>query len=166
MKDLSIVQKYMVCTVNEKGVFPFASVEERTLGLVAAGLLELEMEGSISIDGRKVSVSGKLPEHRPYLEPLYAFIQEKQKVKIDVVVDAYNFSWTDKRLKALWNAVGSSLVKLEAATPCKAGLLGKQTGYLPAPEEVRSVVEQMRANCWRTARSATTPRRWSSCWNR
>lgn len=145
MKDLSIVQKYMVCTVNEKGGFPFASVEERTLGLVAAGLLELEMEGSISIDGRKVSVSGRLPEHRPYLEPLYAFIQEKQKVKIDVVVDAYNFSWTDKRLKALWNAVGSSLVKLEAATPCKAGLLGKQTGYLPAPEEVRSVVEQMRA---------------------
>ena len=62
-----------------------------------------------------------------------------------MVVDAYNFSWTDKRLKALWNAVGSSLVKLEAATPCKAGLLGKQTGYLPAPEEVRSVVEQMRA---------------------
>ena len=53
MKDLSIVQKYMVCTVNEKGVFPFASVEERTLGLVAAGLLELEMGGSISIDGRK-----------------------------------------------------------------------------------------------------------------
>ena len=145
MKDLSIVQKYMVCTVNEKGVFPFASVEERTLGLVAAGLLELEMEGSISVDGRKVSVSGKLPEHRPYLEPLYAFIQEKQKVKIDVVVDAYNFSWTDKRLKALWNAVGESLVKLEAAAPCKAGLLGKQTGYLPAPEEVRSVVEQMRA---------------------
>ena len=39
MKDLSILQKYMVCTVNEKGVFPFASVEERILGLVAAGLL-------------------------------------------------------------------------------------------------------------------------------
>ena len=55
MKDLSILQKYMVCTVNEKGVFPFASVEERILGLVAAGLLELEMEGCITIRGRKIS---------------------------------------------------------------------------------------------------------------
>lgn len=145
MRDLSIVQKYMVCTVNEKGVFPFASVEERILGLVAAGLLELEMEGCVAIHGRKVSTAGKLPARRTYLEPLYTFIQEKQGVKIDVVVDAYNFSWTDKRLKPLWSAVGESLVKLEAATPCKAGLLGKQIGYQPAPGVVQSVVEQMRA---------------------
>ena len=104
MKDLSILQKYMVCTVNEKGVFPFASVEERILGLVAAGLLELEMEGCITIRGRKIAAAGRLPAHRTYLEPLYAFIQEKQEVKADVVVDAYNFSWTDKRLKALWRS--------------------------------------------------------------
>ena len=140
MKDLSILQKYMVCTVNEKGVFPFASVEERILGLVAAGLLELEMEGCITIRGRKIAAAGRLPAHRTYLEPLYAFIREKQEVKADVVVDAYNFSWTDKRLKALWGAVGESLV-----APCKAGLLGKQTGYQPAPGVVQSVVEQMRA---------------------
>ena len=149
MKDLSIVQKYMVCTVNEKGVFPFASVEERTLGLVAAGLLELEMEGSISIDGRKVSVSGRLPEHRPYLEPPGRIWSPSMRL-----------SRKNKRSRSTWwwmpitsagRTSGSkrcgtrSLVKLEAATPCKAGLLGKQTGYLPAPEEVRSVVEQMRA---------------------
>ena len=145
MKDLSILQKYMVCTVNEKGVFPFASVEERILGLVAAGLLELEMEGCITIRGRKISVAGGLPARRTYLEPLYAFIREKQEVKADVVVDAYNFSWTDKRLKALWGAVGESLVEAGAASPCKAGLLGKQTGYQPAPGVVQSVVEQMRA---------------------
>ena len=145
MKDLSILQKYMVCTVNEKGVFPFVSVEERILGLVAAGLLELEMEGCITIRGRKISAAGRLPARRTYLEPLYAFIREKQEVKADVVVDAYNFSWTDKRLKALWGAVGESLVEADAAAPCKAGLLGKQTGYRPAPGVVQSVVEQMRA---------------------
>ena len=72
------------------------------------------------------------------------FIREKQEVKADVVVDAYNFSWTDKRLKALWGAVGESLVEADAAAPCKAGLLGKQTGYQPAPGVVQSVVEQMR----------------------
>ena len=103
------------------------------------------MEGCITIRGRKIAAAGRLPAHRTYLEPLYAFIQEKQEVKADVVVDAYNFSWTDKRLKALWGAVGESLVKLGAAAPCKAGLLGKQTGYQPAPGVVQSVVEQMRA---------------------
>ena len=62
-----------------------------------------------------------------------------------MVVDAYNFSWTDKRINELRDAVGSSLVQLGAASACKAGLLGKQAGYLPGPETVRSVVEQMRA---------------------
>ena len=88
MKDLSILQKYMVCTVNEKGVFPFVSVEERILGLVAAGLLELEMEGCITIRGRKISVAGGLPARRPYLEPLYAVIREKQEGKAVVVGEA------------------------------------------------------------------------------
>ena len=145
MKDLSIVQKYMVCTVNDKGVFPFASVEERTLGLVAGALLELQMEGCIAVDGKKVSVAGALPQDKWYLKPLYDFIREKQSVKLYVVVDAYNFSWTDKRINELRDAVGSSLVQLGAASACKAGLLGKQAGYLPGPETVRSVVEQMRA---------------------
>ena len=145
MKDLSIVQKYMVCTVNDKGVFPFASVEERTLGLVAGALLELQMEGCIAVDGKKVSAAGALPQDKGYLKPLYDFIREKQSVKLYVVVDAYNFSWTDKRINELRDAVGGSLVQLGAASACKAGLLGKQAGYLPGPETVRSVVEQMRA---------------------
>ena len=145
MKDLSIVQKYMVCTVNDKGVFPFASVEERTLGLVAGALLELQMEGCIAVDGKKVSVAGALPQDKGYLKPLYDFIREKQSAKLHVVVDAYNFSWTDKRINELRDAVGGSLVQLGAASACKAGLLGKQAGYLPGPETVRSVVEQMRA---------------------
>ena len=145
MKDLSIVQKYMVCTVNDKGVFPFASVEERTLGLVAGALLELQMEGCIAVDGKKVSVAGALPQDKGYLKPLYDFIREKQSVKLYVVVDAYNFSWTDKRINELRDAVGGSLVQLGAASACKAGLLGKQAGYLPGPETVRSGVEQMRA---------------------
>ena len=156
MKDLSIVQKYMVCTVNEKGVFPFASVEERTLGLVAAGLLELEMEGSISIDGRKVSVSGKLPEHRPYLEPPGRIWSPSMRLSRKNKRSRSTWWWMpitsagrtsgSKRCGTRWGARWSSWRRRRPARPaCWAGLLGKQTGYLPAPEEVRSVVEQMRA---------------------
>lgn len=145
MKDLSVTQKYMLCALNEKGVFPFASVAERTLCLVAAALLELKMEGCITVDGKKVSVAGALPAERGYLKPLYTFIREKQGVKLHVVVDAYNFSWTDKRLRVLWDTLGESLVRQEEATPCKAGLLGGKTGYQPAPGAVQAVVEEMRA---------------------
>ena len=136
MKDLSIVQKYMVCTVNDKGVFPFASVEERTLGLVAGALLELQVEGCIAVDGKKVSAAGALPQDKGYLKPLYDFIREKQSVKLYMVVDAYNFSWTDKRINELRDAVGGSLVQLGAASACKAGLLGKQIGRASCRERV------------------------------
>ena len=145
MKDLSILQKYMVCTVNEKGVFPFVSVEERILGLVAAGLLELEMEGCITIRGRKISAAGRLPAHRTYLEPLYAFIREKQEVKADVVVDAYNFSWTDKRLKALWGAVENRWSRRTRQRPARLGCWANRPATSRPPGVVQSVVEQMRA---------------------
>ena len=65
--------------------------------------------------------------------------------KLHAVVDAYGLSFSDKRLHALRDAVGASLVEAGAAVPCQAGLLGRQSGYCPTPEAVRSVVEQMRA---------------------
>ena len=147
MKDLSVVQKYMLCALGDRGTFPLMSSDDRALCLVAAGLLELEMEGSIAVDGKKVTAAGKLPAGRGYLAPLYDFIVEKQPVKLHAVVDAYglSFSFSDKRLNELREAVGQSLVEAKAAEPCKAGLLGRQTGYQPVPEAVRSVVEEMRA---------------------
>ena len=144
MKDLSVVQKYMLCALGDKGLFPLVSADERSLCLVAAAVLELQMEGCVAAEGKKLSVAGKLPEGRAYLAPLYTFICEKQPVKLNAVVDAYCLSFSDKRLNELRNAVGQSLVEAEAAAPCKAGLLGKQ-GYLPAAGAVQSVVEQMRA---------------------
>ena len=145
MKDLSIVQKYFVCSVNEKGVFPFVSADERALCLVAAALLELQMEGGVTVADKKLSAAGSLPAGREYLRPLYDFIREKQPVKLHAVVDAYVLSFSDKRLHALRDAVGASLVEAGAAVPCQAGPLGRQSGYCPTPEAVRSVVEQMRA---------------------
>ena len=115
MKDLSIVQKYFVCSVNEKGVFPFVSADERALCLVAAALLELQMEGGVTVADKKLSAAGSLPAGREYLRPLYDFIREKQPVKLHAVVDAYGLSFSDKRLHALRDAVGASLVEAGAA---------------------------------------------------
>ena len=145
MKDLSVVQKYMLCALGDRGMFPLMSSDERALCLVAAAVLELQMEGCVATDGKKLLAAGKLPAGRAYLKPLYDFICEKQPVKLYAVVDAYSFSFSDKRLNELREAVGRSLVEAEAAEPCKAGLLGGKTGYQPVPEAVRSVVEEMRA---------------------
>ena len=49
MKDMTLTQQYFTCAVNGKGKIPGLSTE-RQVCLLAAGLLELQMEGCISID--------------------------------------------------------------------------------------------------------------------
>ena len=43
MKDLSIIQEYTICAVNEKGKFPALSTE-KAVCFVTAGILELRLE--------------------------------------------------------------------------------------------------------------------------
>ena len=49
MKDMTLTQEYFTCAVNSKGKISSLSIE-RQVCLLAAGLLELQMEGCISID--------------------------------------------------------------------------------------------------------------------
>lgn len=144
MMDLSVMQEYMLCAVNDKGVLPAMDTEKQVC-LVAAGLLELQLEGCIVIEGKTLRAAAPLPESRPYLKPLDDFIREKSTMKVSSLVEAYCLSFTDKRLRALWDAVGQSLVSLGLAEPGKAGLLGSKTAYVPRREAVGSVVEMLRA---------------------
>lgn len=144
MKDLSIMQKYMVCALDQKGNFSPASTE-RAVCLVAAGLLELRLEGCIDLEGRRARAAGPLPQGRRYLEPLYEEIARKPEVKLDSLVETYCMSVTDRRFHELKDGVGASLTELGLAEERRAGLLGNQRGYVCPPEAVRPVVEQMRA---------------------
>ena len=49
MKDMTLTQEYFICAVNGKGKISGFSTEKQVC-LVAAGLLELQMEGCICID--------------------------------------------------------------------------------------------------------------------
>lgn len=88
MKDLSIIQKYLLCAVNEKGTLSDLSTEKQVC-FVAAGLLELQLGGCLALEGKKAEVTGPLPENRRYLKPLYDFIAEKSPVKVEKIVEAY-----------------------------------------------------------------------------
>ena len=144
MKDLSIIQKYLLCAVSEKGTLSDVSTEKQVC-FVAAGLLELQLAGCLTLAGKKAEVTGPLPEDRQYLRPLYDFIAEKSPVKIEKVVEAYRIAFTDKRMNELLAAVGGSLIALGLAEEGKTGLLGRKAVYMSDREAVRSVVEELRA---------------------
>ena len=59
MRDLTLSQEYLLCAVNEKGRLPHLGVE-RTVCLVAAALLELQLEGCVAVDKKYVTVTGPL----------------------------------------------------------------------------------------------------------
>ena len=69
MRDLTLSQEYLLCAVNEKGRLPHLGVE-RTVCLVAAALLELQLEGCVAVDKKYVTVTGPLPEGQAHLRPL------------------------------------------------------------------------------------------------
>lgn len=146
MKDLSIIQEYTILAVNKKGKIP-ALCTEKAVCFVAAGILELRLEKCISIDGKKLTVIGELPANRQYLKPLYDFIAQKAPVKLEKVIESYNFSLTDKRSVQLMESVGGSLVQLALAQEGRGGLfgLGNKKSYIPTQEAVRLVVEMLRA---------------------
>ena len=89
MKDLSIIQKYLLCAVSEKGTLSDVSTEKQVC-FVAAGLLELQLAGCLSLEGKKAEITGPLPKSRQHLRPLYDFIAEKSPMKIEKVVEAYS----------------------------------------------------------------------------
>ena len=143
MKDLSIIQEYTICAVNKNGKFPAFSVE-KAVCFVAAGILELRLEKCISIDGKKLDITGELPANRQYLKPLYNVIAQKAPVRLERVIEAYNYCLTHKHSDQLMESVGISLMQLGLAKEGRTGLLGSKKSFIPTQEAVHSVVEMLR----------------------
>ena len=144
MKHLSISQAYLLCAVNDKGTISDFSTE-KLVGFVAAGLLDLRLAGCVSLEEKRVSTSGPLPASRSYLEPLYDFIAQKEPVKLSKVAESYTFSFTNKQLDALFDAVGASLEAPGMLQAAKKGLLGGRRHYVPTRQAVSAVVDMLRA---------------------
>lgn len=143
MRDLSITQEYMICTVNNKGALPAANPKVGVC-LVVAGLLELQLENCISMDD-KVTVCAELPEHMSYLRPLYDVIRQGKPMKAQKILEAYVSSFTTKKLNMLLDALTESLKAAGVVDPVKAGLFGNKEGYAPKKEVITGIIEKIRA---------------------
>lgn len=143
MKDLSITKEYLICAVNSKGkISGFGS--EKLICLIASGLLELQLEGCIKIDKKKVTVMNNLPEERLYLKPLYDFVNQQKPVKLEKVLEAYNYSFKDRGYE-LVNSIGASLKDLDLVEVTCAGIFGNKNAYIPNSNAVHYVVDMIRA---------------------
>ena len=144
MKKFTVTQQYMICTVNEKGLFP-GHDRKAVVCLIMSGILEMQLANCVFIEGKKLSVSGPLPEQMEYLRPLYQEMDRGKPIKIQKIVEAYLVTFTSKKLQALVEAVLSRLEEEKAVIPVKAGILGKQQGYIPEKEAVEDVISGIRA---------------------
>ena len=130
MKNLSITQEYILCTVNEKG--SLASYNQNAVAcLIVSGLLELQLANCISLNDKKVHVCTTLPEHLSYLKPLYNIINQEKPMKAERVVETYTIAFTNQKLYELLDALMESLRKADAVEPVKTGLFSKKDSYAP-----------------------------------
>ena len=105
MKDLSLTQKFFICTVNEKG--NFSSYDQVPVAcLIAAGVLEMYMAKCISIEKKRLSITDKLPESMGYLKSLYDMIEQEtanrgKPVKAEKIVEKYTGAFTDSLAQSM-----------------------------------------------------------------
>ncbi len=144
MKDLSIAQEYMICTVNEKGVV--SSYNQKAVAcLVVSGLLEMQLAKCIVLNDKKVSVCSELPENMTYLKPLYNIINQGKPIKVEKVVETYTIAFTNKKLYELEDTLIESLKEADVVEPAKTGLLGNKDSYVPKKDIVTGIIEKIRA---------------------
>lgn len=144
MKDLSITQEYMVCTVNGKGALP-SSNQKTVVCLILSGLMDMQLAKCISLNDKKVNVCAELPEHLAYLKPLYDVINQEKTMKVEKVVETYTIAFTNKKLYELVDAIMESLMEAGVVEPAKAGLLGNKDNYVPKKATITGVIEKIRA---------------------
>ena len=143
MKDLSITQEYLICAVNSKGkISGFGS--EKLICLIASGLLELQLEDCIKIDKKRVTVTNNLPDEKLYLKPLYDFVNQQKPVKLEKILEAYNYSFKDRGYE-LVNSIGASLKDLGLVEVTRTGVFGNKNAYIPNANAVHYVADMIRA---------------------
>lgn len=144
MKNLSLTQEYMICTVNGKGSLPGYN-QKAVACLIVCGILEMQLEKCISIKDKKISVCAELPERAAYLKPLYDIINQGKPMKAEKIVETYTIAFTNKKLNELADSVMDSLKEADILEPVKTGILGNKDSYVPKKEVITGIIEKIRS---------------------
>lgn len=145
MKDLSVSQSYLLCTLNESGKLPAMSIEAPVC-LLAGGLIDLIFAKCVALGtDKKISIVDELGEENQHLISLYTFIKESKPMKVDALASQYAATFTDKQLKLLMKDIGASLCELGYTTAENGGLFGKTPCFIPDKTMVDHVIQSIRA---------------------
>lgn len=140
MKDLSVAQEYLLCSLNDKGKFSTFN-SKLPVAFVAGAILELLLNDCIKIEKKKLLVIGQLPQNCWYLQSLFEWLNEAAPKSIEKVVGQYALSFTNKRMNLLLDQVGSSLEETGSVTRIE----GRKPAFLPNTSAVDHVIQKIRA---------------------
>lgn len=143
MDRRSIAQEYVLLATTENGTIPAMRRSESHAGIVAAGVMDLLVNGVIAMEKKKITVTDDLPGELGYLAPLYTYLKEKPRSTERLMGD-YLFS-TSSRIKQLTAMLGESLLEAGAVTRGEGGLFGKKTIYIPETAKKEALVEAIKS---------------------
>ena len=143
MKELSVMQQYVVCAVNDKGKISTFD-QNKMVCLIVAGLLELELDGCILIADKKVTSKMKPSRDKAYLKPLYAYICEKEPVKVNKVVNEFYMTFTGKLFTELLDGVMDALRAQGLTEKVQSGFFGNKESLAPSEKAENMVVDALR----------------------
>lgn len=144
MKQLSISQSFMLCALNEKGKIPALRLEVPVC-IFAGGVLDLWMHDCITIENKKISAKGQLPDSLSYLKDIYDAVAGGKPTPIDKLTSAFCFTLTNKRLNNLIRQVGDSLSAIDCVNAGLEAKMGKGALYIPDKTEVEGIIQTIRA---------------------
>ena len=106
MRDLTLSQEYLICAVNEKGTL-FTFNTEKLVCLVAAALLELQLEGCAAVDKKFITVTGPLPQEMAHLRPLYDYLNTGKPMQTEKLLEENTYSVTTPTSTSSWPPSGT-----------------------------------------------------------
>lgn len=156
MENLTYIQQYFICVVNEKGNISILKGMSVATCLVVGEITELISRGYVVWDEKnRLSVMKPFDDSLTYLKPIYKSIAFKKSEDVMRIVDLFASNirlmgnYRKASLKDLLSPIGSSLATVGCVCELpKKGLLRKETKYAPKPEIVTQIIEEIRRAFW------------------
>ena len=146
MNRKSIAQEYYILATNENGYMPVMHQDESIAGIVAAGIMDLKLNGVITMENKKITVIKDIPNELSHIESLYTYLKQKSRT-MNQLMNYYMLS-IGSSMKKLTAELGESMLHDEMATKGKGGLFGHKTIYIPEKnhkEEMISILKSAAA---------------------
>lgn len=143
MKDLTLVQEYLICQMNKKGKFNTLDVTAN-IALVVASVIELLQNDIITIEDKEVIIKSELTEQFSYLKTVYDFINISKTSKLKKIV--CDMCFVNKLMNELFEDIKLTLHNEDCLIEKVSSTLFKNKIIFAAKETcVESIIQKIRA---------------------